>query len=217
VRAGRLLAQAGDYRELTQVYLHYAHRAILDDRCADALGFLDVALPAAERLRTPATKMLVLGYMGLANLFGGDLTAARDAFVAQLRLCVGQAFQDGPEDAIVGLAAVFAANGQPEKAAYLFGAGTPVGYPSPDLANQAIFERLERDYFAAARARLGSAAWSESARAGGELSSEQAISYALAVADVGRNHPHTASTVANRHPQKDDPTQSTGRYAPGAT
>ena len=214
-RAARLLAQAGDYRELTQVYMNYGIRALLDDRPSEALGFLDVALPAAERLRTPAMKMFVLGSMGLANLFGGNRAAARDAFAAQLKLCVGEAFQDGPDEGIVGLAAVFAADGQLEQAAYLFGAGTAIGYPAPDPANQAIFERLERDYFAAARARLGSAAWTASARAGRKLSSEQAISYAIAEANVGRTHPETACSVAKGRSQTDDSTQSQGSYAPG--
>ncbi|MGN6871864.1 MAG: BTAD domain-containing putative transcriptional regulator [Solirubrobacteraceae bacterium] len=192
--AARLLSEARDYRGLAEVYLNAAFASIVEGHPEEALPLLDLSLPAADELTTPASRMFVLGNLGLANLMLGNRTDAHQAFVGQLRLCVGQAFRFGADEGLIGLAAVFVAEGRLERAAQLFGAATNMGYPGPDPGDQVVFARLERDYFAAARSKLGAPAWDHLATAGSALSYEQAIDFALAAPDDLEHVPVTAET-----------------------
>jgi predicted ATPase/DNA-binding SARP family transcriptional activator len=178
--AARLLSEALDYRGLAQLYLNAAYSSIVEDHSEDALDLLELALPAAEQLTTPDCRMFVLGNLGLANLLLGNHKQARDAFVEQLRLCIGQAFRFGVDEGLVGLAAVCVVEDQLEDAAQLFGAAKAMGYPGSNPKDQAMFGRLERDYFTAARSRLGALIWDQLAAGSAALKYEQAIELALA-------------------------------------
>jgi len=59
----------------------------------------------------------------------------------------------------------------------LFGAARAIG--SPAVAHESIYARLERDYFAPARAAFGEVAWHRAQEAGAMLSYDHAIAYAL--------------------------------------
>jgi class 3 adenylate cyclase len=170
-QAAQLLTQAGDYRELADAYNNAAYAALKEDRAAEAITLLNVARPAAEKAGNPVTIMVNLGNIGLANLFIGNFPPAREAFARQLQLCAGHALSYGADEGLAGLAALSAIDGQPEQAARLLGAARAMGYPSAD--DRPIDERLEREYFAPARARYGSAAWRQAEAAGAALSYEQ--------------------------------------------
>ena len=176
-QARELLTKVGDYEGLAGAYLSAAYSSLTKGRLQEALSLLDVAQSALPKLNNPATEMFVFGNLGLAKLFSGELLAARTAFERQLQLCVGKAFRFGADEGLVGLAAVSAAQGQPEQAAKLRGAGRALGYPQPE--DNAIDRRLERDYFSPARAACGLTAWRRAERAGAGLSYEAAIDLAL--------------------------------------
>ena len=65
-----------------------------------------------------------------------------------------------------------------QAAARLLGAALAAGYPQA-IDGQQIYDRLERDYFAPARARCDPAAWRSDEHAGAALSYQAAIAAAL--------------------------------------
>jgi hypothetical protein len=66
-----------------------------------------------------------------------------------------------------------------ERAAKLLGAAAAHRY---DQAEDPVETRLDAAFFEPARARLGAGAWDAAAGAGGAMSFEDAIAYALAAA-----------------------------------
>jgi hypothetical protein len=176
-QAAVLLTKAGDYGGLASMQFDAAYVALIEDRTAEAMRLLEIAVPAAERADSPVVTMFLLGNVGLAHLFSDDLGRARDAFEQQLRLCRGRAFRYGPDEGLAGLAAVCARDGRPDQASRLLGAARAIGYPP--AGDQPIYLRLERDYFAPGRARYGPVAWRRNEQVGAELGFEEAIAYAL--------------------------------------
>lgn len=176
--AVELLTRSGNERELANAYINTGWAAVLDDQPAEALRLLGLALQPLERMDNPALRRAAVGNMGLAHLFAGEPGAARDALEETARICRAHGFRSGPETAVIGLAAIAAVDGAPERAARLIGAARTMGWPlfSDDAR---IDARLERDYFAAARTRLGDVLWAEAERAGAALSYPEAIAYAL--------------------------------------
>lgn len=197
--AATLLTKTGDYRELANAYNNAAYTALLDDRPSQAMHFLNLARPAASRIDSPVTSMLILGNLGLARLFTGELPRAREAFQDQLRICQDHAFHYGADEGLIGLAATAAQEGQAERAAHLLGAARAMGYPP--VGDQPIDDRLERDCFAPARAAYGKVSWQHAQDIGATLSYDQAIAYALEQstelpAQQARG-PNTAAAVAD--------------------
>jgi hypothetical protein len=141
------------------------------------MTLLETALPAAEREDTPMTTMLTYGNVGLARLFTGDVSRAREAFEAELRLCRGHAYHYGAGEGLAGLAAIAAYEGRPERAARLRGAALAMGHPQPQ--DQPIADRLDREYFSPAREGLEEVAWARAQAAGEAMSYDEATSFAL--------------------------------------
>ena len=147
-RAVELLTRIGNYQEVARAYNNAAFAALNENRPGEATPLLKLALTAAERTGAPATVMVPLGNVGFANLFMGDVDAARTAFAQQLQLCAKHAFRYGADAGLAGLAAVLAVDDRPEQAACLLGAARALGYPNADA--HGIERRLERDFFATA-------------------------------------------------------------------
>jgi tetratricopeptide (TPR) repeat protein len=201
--AAQLLSLAGNYGQLARAYHNVANSALLEDRPTEALRLLGVALAAAQKLATPATKMLVLGSLGMANLFTGNFAQARTAFEDQLNLCAGRQFRYGADEGLAGLAALVIADGHPEHGARLLGAARAMGYPSSgDLP---IFERLERDYYNPGRALCKPSAWRQSEHDGRMLSCDDAIAWALTEAPRPTSKPPALSDDANAVPDRSAP------------
>jgi predicted ATPase len=174
--AANLLTPAGDNRSVAWMYTNAAYSELQADRPHHALRLLRLALPAAEKLDTVSTRMFLHGNVGLAHLLAGNLSEARTAYEDQLELCAGQSFRSGPDEALVGLAAISACEGQFERAARLFGAARALGYPNTPAA-EPIHARLEREYLAAARSRYGPEAWRRAEDTGAALSFEDAVAF----------------------------------------
>jgi hypothetical protein len=80
-------------------------------------------------------------------------------------------------EAIVGLAAVAAVRGHLETGGSVRAAARACGCP-PTQFDKLIDERLEREYFAAARARLGEVQWQRAQQATAGFSHEATVEYA---------------------------------------
>jgi predicted ATPase len=176
-RARVMLARIGSDREIAQVYINAAYTSLREDHPAESMAYSEIARVAAERLGDVAQTMFVMGNIGIAHLFLGDPEAAGAAFRRQLELCLGQAFEFGADEGLIGLGAVAAAGGHPQRAATLLGASTALGYPLP--LDQPVYDRLDRDYFTPARTACGAARWQPAQQAGAALSYEAAIRAAL--------------------------------------
>ena len=131
---------------------------------------------AAEKLGDPGTRGYLSGNLGLTYLFLGDVSQAREQFTQEVWLSVGQAFQFGAEEGLAGLAAIAATERLYERAATLLGAALALG--RWDRVDRPILDRLERDYFAPARAHLGATTWRQAQEQGAAMSYEEAIEYA---------------------------------------
>jgi tetratricopeptide (TPR) repeat protein len=176
-QAGELMRRNGMHRPLVQAYGNAAYAALAEGRPADALQLLEVSVSAAEKLGDPGTRGYLCGNLGLAHLFLGDLAQAREQFTQEVRLSVGQAFQFGAEEGLAGLAAIAAAERRYERAAKLIGAALALG--RWDRVDRPILDRLERDYFAPARAQLGATAWRHAQEQGAAMSYADAIQFAI--------------------------------------
>lgn len=178
-QAAELLTPLGDWRPVARGYINLGYLAITEGRHEDALELLDVALRAVQNSVGPAELTLIWGNIGLANIFLGHLPRAQSAFVRQLGLCIEQAYERGADEGLAGVAAIEAKQGSFERSARLLGAAHAMGYPGPGAEDRTIADRLERDFFAAARDAYGSDAWRRAETAGAALSYEQAIAAAL--------------------------------------
>jgi len=176
-RAIGLLTPLGNYRAIATAFSGAAYVALTEDRLNEASGYLKTALEAAERIDDPSITMLVFGNIGLARLFSGDALDAAEAFERQLQLCRKHSFHLYACEPIVGLAAVAAAQGRFETAGSLRAAARACGYP-PTQFDRPIDERLEREYFAVARDRMGDAEWRRAEQANAGVLYETAIEYA---------------------------------------
>jgi predicted ATPase/DNA-binding SARP family transcriptional activator len=178
-QAHELLSRVGDHRELAIAYNNAAHSAIKEHREQHALKLLETAGSVAAKapMRYPVLNSTIAGTSAMAHLFTGDFPRAREEFVRVLRICVANAFTFAADEALAGLAALAATEGQHERAARLLGASLAMGYPAPiDRPN---LDRIEHHYLSPARMRHGPAAWDRAMATGAAMSPEQAITYAL--------------------------------------
>lgn len=173
--ASAILERIGDRRAIATAYNDAAYVALGEGR--EALQLADEALAAAERSGDLREISHALGTSGLANLFAGDLERASDMFERQLQLTVDYRFDCGGES-LAGLGAIAAACSDDQTSATLRGAARSLGYP-PATFDRLIDNRLDHDYFADARARLGTIAWRQAERAGETLAPADAIAYTL--------------------------------------
>ena len=112
---------------------------------------------------------------GLAALFTGDTGAASRAFREALVLCRDMVAPRALSEALRGLAAVAAVNGDATRAATLVGAAAAHRYDKPQ---DPVESRVEETYLEPVRTR-SRAEWDAAAPRGSRLSFEDAIVYAL--------------------------------------
>jgi predicted ATPase/DNA-binding SARP family transcriptional activator len=182
--AARLLEGAGDYRALALGYSNAASRALQGGEVDDAAALLEDALRVLDRvLDSPWLRVLIFGNLGFARVFSGHARQAAEAFDGMLRICAPRAFARYACEGVTGLAAVAACEARDQTAARLHGAGRAMGYPR-SAATARIYARLDRRYFATARARLGIEPWQRAEAAGAALSYDEAIALALEAASL---------------------------------
>jgi hypothetical protein len=189
-----LLQRVGNYRQIAHAYGSAAYTALEEGRPAEALTLLEVAVPAGKTLQDPGTRGVNFGNLGLAHLFLGEFCQARDEFLEEVVLCSQQASRDGVEEGLAGLAAIAAHDRADGRAARLIGAARALDQRG--LGQDEILARLERDYFSAARARIGEDDWRQAEQEGDAMSYDDAIAYALD--QPPREAPQPASSVPDR-------------------
>jgi serine/threonine-protein kinase PknK len=110
-----------------------------------------------------------------------------------------------PPNSLEGLACIFGAEGQAERAARLFGAAEALreAVGSEHMPEE---DAWSEPYLTAARARLDEASWEEAWTEGGAMSMEQAIEFALL--EVEQVQP---SSPASNRPSTDEPPNLTRR------
>jgi hypothetical protein len=92
--------------------------------------------------------------------------------LARLAGYLEHTFRFGTDEGLACLAAIEAQDAHYERAAMLLGASHAMGYPP--VFDQPIHDRLEREFYAPAKAHYGAQAWSQAERAGAALSSPKA-------------------------------------------
>jgi tetratricopeptide (TPR) repeat protein len=169
------LRELGSARHLLGLYNSAAYNDIKQGRPDAALRALEPAAPIVRALGDPRADIFLQGNIGLAALFSGDYDRARAAFEEQVRLCVMQGDEALAAEGLGGLAAIAAVEGAAERAARLLGAGERIG----SVADADVMDRLEREFFASARERLGDIEWSAAHAAGAALGLSEAAELAL--------------------------------------
>jgi predicted ATPase len=163
--AGRL---AGFQTSLTYTALYFGD--------LDAARRLDAeAVELAETIGNQRSLGFAYGNHGLVSLLSGELGAAAQAFARELEITVRNGYHRMLYEAISGLAAVAAVQGEDDLAARLDGAAEATG---PDRHDPVIARRLDAASFDAARARLGEPGWRRAHAAGAALSTDEAVALA---------------------------------------
>ncbi len=185
-KATQLLECHGNYREIAKACSATAYVALTEDRVDQASAIVGAALEAGSKIDDPYMLASIFGNVALAKLFSGDLASARRSSQRSLQLCLEHAFREEVGETLAVLAAVAAAERRDKPAARLLGAARTLNYP-PHEFDRRMEQRLERDYFGPARARLGSDAWRSHEEAGAALPYEQAVAEALGASDEFAN------------------------------
>jgi tetratricopeptide (TPR) repeat protein len=174
-QAATALHRLGSTRVLMWLYNNAAYNAIKAGIPDHARPLLAEAVPLARGLGGPVELALVYGNVGLEALFNGDFDRAQPAFDEQLRLCRQHVVTYLVAEGLGGLAAIATRRGDRERAARLLGAATAIG----QVADADVDVQLDEQFFAPARALHGTERWNAAIRTGGEMTLEQAITFAL--------------------------------------
>ena len=171
---------AGNQGDLAGLQTSLVYTALIHGEDAAAEPLSREALVAAEAHGDPFVLALAQGNAGLARLFTGRTGDAQRAFVSELRLVTDHGFHSGDPmllfEAIDGLAAVAAAHSHDSTAATLRGAADAA---TSEQHHPVIARRLDAQFFAPARARLGDQTWTEAYAEGATLDRDHAIEAAL--------------------------------------
>jgi predicted ATPase len=175
-RAASLLSDAGNLRELANMLTDAAYAALCLDSDRDAADFAARATPITLVLDDRYVRMINSGNLGLAALLHGEADTASRAFREELALCRDMVVRPVIFEGLRGLAAVAVVDGDRARAATLVGAAEAHRY---DNTRDRVEDRLDEEFFAPARSRLGTDAWNAAAGEGSMLSFDDAIAYAL--------------------------------------
>jgi hypothetical protein len=174
--ADSLLEAVGNRHQRAGLLASAAFMALTKESDRHARELLDRAVPLAREVDSPFLWMLVYGNLGMVELLAGDAGAAAVAFRDEVRLVRELVVLPFTSEALSGLAAVAAADGDDARAARLHGASAAHRYGEPMTILDA---RLDAAFFAPARVRFGAEPWEATARDGAALSFEDALAYAL--------------------------------------
>jgi predicted ATPase/class 3 adenylate cyclase len=172
--AARTFRAHGNTRALAQLMGSLAYTAIYLGEDRVALRLVKEALEASDTLNEVA---YASSNGGIAEALLGNAAAAASRFRRALEAARDAGVVEVFGEAVDGLAAVAALEGRDVRAARLHGAASAAG---GDPHDPVIAERLERTIFAAARARLGDAAWEAAVAEGRALTRDEAFAVACA-------------------------------------
>ena len=169
-----LYRKVGDVHGLASLYNNAGYVAIEQGSYECAAAYLDEALVLAETTGEQLRVMLAFENLGLASLFMANLERAMARFAEGLRLCREHGVPWAGAEAIAGVAAVAARQGESERAARLLGAAESLA-----SSQNAVGLRLEQEFYSPARERIGETRWGTAYAEGARLSFDEAVSLAL--------------------------------------
>jgi predicted ATPase/Tfp pilus assembly protein PilF len=186
--AAHYLSEAGDYRHLAGVYTNYGTLLLYRGQFREALRLFEHCLELARKGTTPWAYMINLENLAQTHLFLGDIRQAATFYAEELEILARHGLDFSLALTLVGIAALISRTGDCDRAARLRGAARAAG--DPESGEKAITDRLEREFFAPARTRLGADAWRQGEQWGATLSRDEAIAYAReALSDITRQQP----------------------------
>jgi len=173
--AAELYRGVGDVWGLVGLYNNAGYMALEQDSYERGSAYLDKALPLVEKTGDPLRLSWLVGNLGLASLFTGDLDDADARFAEEIRLARTHGLSWIASEGLAGLAAISARRGEVERAARLLGAAESLAEVLRDPAGL----KLEREFFAPARERIGATHWEALHTEGARLDLDEAVSLAL--------------------------------------
>jgi hypothetical protein len=173
------LHAVGAGSRVAQLFSYLGFVALVDedyDR-AEALGL--EALKVAHAIADPYTSAFVQGNMALSALLGGRSDAARSGFGAELDIGHRHGFELFYFEALLGLAALAAEDGDDRRAGVLEGAAWALSDRPLVAGEPAVYGRVRSRFIQPAQARLGDGAWASAQAAGREMTADAAVTFAL--------------------------------------
>jgi predicted ATPase len=152
--------EAGNVRMYSQIMASLGYTALFHDDPATARRLSEQALEVVPPTDAFGTA-LAEGNAGLAALLQGDVERARAAFTRGLRIAHEHQHEEVLSEALYGVGAVAALDGDDLLAAELRGASERGGVVGMDPVIRA---RMDARFFAPVRARLGVQEWDAAAR-----------------------------------------------------
>jgi hypothetical protein len=164
-----MLRRVGQLNDIAELCSTTGFVAIAERREQEAVPWLEEGVEAA-RSSSGDELRVVLGNLGVAKLFLGDRDGAEAALVETVVRSAWSVAEPLIDETVLALAAVLAQSGDLERSALL--AGTAHGHPSPGrhADEERVWRRLNDEFMAPARARLGVDAWDRAEQRGASLS-----------------------------------------------
>jgi predicted ATPase/DNA-binding SARP family transcriptional activator len=178
-KAVERLRAAGAPGQVARLLTTAGMAALCEDAFDRAEELEREALGAALETGDPLFLASVHGNTGLAALLGGHHDAARAAFQDELATAHAHALPLLYPEALLGLAALAAADGDHHRAAVLAGAASALSDRPTGAAEAPVYERVQHRFIAPARERLGTEEWEAATAAGRGMTAEAAIAFAL--------------------------------------
>jgi predicted ATPase/DNA-binding SARP family transcriptional activator len=176
-RAASLYTAAGNIARLVDLKSKLSYIAISHGDYTQALRLAQQALDAAHE--SGIIETFAQGNLGLAALLSGDPQLAARAFHAEIAAARAEPLLYPLHEALRGLAAISALEGDPLRAATLLGAVDTLR--THELA-PVITAELERRFYAPARTHAALPEWETAYDAGRRLSLDDALEAAVSVA-----------------------------------
>ena len=149
--------------------------------------------------------------LGWVALFSGNLARAKSLHEESLALFHELGDKRGTSDCLQGLACAAGAEGEPLRAAKLFGAAQAL-QEAMGIYRTPTEHTSEEPYLARARSQLDEAVWQKAFAEGQKMTLEEAIEYALA-----EEEPALPTSTAPKQPAGEQPTPLTPREQEVAT
>jgi predicted ATPase/DNA-binding SARP family transcriptional activator len=175
--------RVGDVHHLGIVCSVTGYKAIAEERYREALRWLDEGMQTVRVLGNARSVFYFAGNQGLARLFLDETDEAARAFREALAVCADAAAQDMVDEPLLGLAAVAARQGHPDRAARLAGAATAHRATFRIHEEELVSNRLIDGMLAPARDAFGPEQWDRLAQETASLSMDEAIALALSSDD----------------------------------
>jgi DNA-binding NarL/FixJ family response regulator len=154
-----------------------------------------------------------LDNLGWTALLGGDHERARTSYAESLTVSSELGDKMNAAASLEGVACLCAAEGEPLRAARLFGAAQAlfeaVGAVAFELSSEE--EAWREPYRATARSQLGEAAWEEALAQGQDMGMEQAIECALSKEEPSTTPPSSTTGQPSPHSMPERPGRLTSR------